>query len=72
MSDAARLGRKLGLQIHAGHGLTYLNVPPIAALTEIGELHIGHSIVARAVLVGMEKAVRDMAETIRAARSGRV
>jgi pyridoxine 5-phosphate synthase len=47
-------------------------VAPIAALTEISELHIGHSIVARAMLVGMEKAVRDMAETIRAARSGRV
>ena len=72
VTDAARLGRKLGLDIHAGHGLTYLNVAPIAALTEISELHIGHSIVARALLVGMEKAVRDMAETIRAARSGRV
>ena len=72
VTDAARLGRKLGLQIHAGHGLTYLNVAQIAALSEIGELHIGHSIVARALLVGMERAVRDMAETIRAARSGRV
>ncbi len=69
MTDAARLGRKLGLQIHAGHGLTYLNVGPIAALTEISELHIGHSIVARALLVGMERAVRDMADAIRAARS---
>jgi pyridoxine 5-phosphate synthase len=72
ITDAARLGRKLGLRIHAGHGLTYLNVAPIAALTEIGELHIGHSIVARALLVGMERAVRDMNDAIRAARSGRV
>jgi pyridoxine 5-phosphate synthase len=70
--DAARLGRKLGLQVHAGHGLTYLNVGPIAAQAEITELHIGHSIVARALLVGMRKAVSDMAERIRAARAGRV
>jgi len=70
--DAARLGRKLGLQVHAGHGLTYLNVAPVAAVGEIGELCIGHSIVARALLVGMERAVRDMAESLRAARSGRV
>ncbi len=72
ITDAARLGRKLGLHIHAGHGLTYLNVAPIAALTEVSELHIGHSIVARALLVGMERAVRDMADAIRAARAGRV
>ena len=69
LTDAARLGRKLGLQINAGNALTYLNVGPIAALSEISELHIGHSIVARALLVGMEKAVRDMAEAIRSARS---
>ena len=69
VTDTARLGRKLSLQVHAGHGLTYLNVGPIAALTEISELHIGHSIVARALLVGMERAVRDMADAIRAARS---
>jgi pyridoxine 5-phosphate synthase len=59
--DAARLGTKLGLQVHAGHGLTYENVGPLAAIPEISELNIGHSIVARAVLVGMERAVREMA-----------
>jgi pyridoxine 5-phosphate synthase len=72
VTDAARLARKLGLRVHAGHGLTYLNVAPVAALTEISEVSIGHSIVARALLVGMEKAVRDMVERLRAARSGRV
>jgi pyridoxine 5-phosphate synthase len=59
-NDAARLGRKLGLQVHAGHGLTYANVLPVAALPEMSELNIGHNIVARAMLVGMERAVREM------------
>jgi pyridoxine 5-phosphate synthase len=70
--DAARLGRKLGLRVHAGHGLDYLNVAPIAALAEISELCIGHAVVARALLVGMERAVRDMARILRAVRPGRV
>jgi pyridoxine 5-phosphate synthase len=65
--DAARLGRRLGLLVHAGHGLTYQNVTPIAALSELSELNIGHSIVSRAVLVGMERAVREMAELLKAA-----
>jgi pyridoxine 5-phosphate synthase len=63
--DAARLGRRLGLLVHAGHGLTYQNVGAIAAQSEIGELNIGHSIVSRAVLVGMERAVREMVEVMR-------
>jgi pyridoxine 5-phosphate synthase len=63
--DAARLGRKLGLAVHAGHGLTYENVRGVAALSEISELNIGHSIVARAVLVGIERAVREMREAMR-------
>jgi pyridoxine 5-phosphate synthase len=58
--DAARLGRKLGLEVHAGHGLSYRNVRAVAALPEIGELNIGHNVVARALLVGMERAVREM------------
>ncbi len=58
--NAARAGRKLSLRVVAGHGLTYENVHPIAALQEIEELNIGHSIMARAVLVGMERAVREM------------
>jgi pyridoxine 5-phosphate synthase len=70
--DAARFARKLGLQVHGGHALTYLNVAPVAAVGEISELCIGHSIVARALLVGMERAVRDMTALVRAARPGRV
>jgi pyridoxine 5-phosphate synthase len=58
--DTARLARKLGLAVHAGHGLTYANVGAIAAVSEITELNIGHNLVARAVLVGMERAVREM------------
>lgn len=58
--DAAKAGAKLGLKVAAGHGLNYDNVRPVAAIEEIEELNIGHSIVARAVMVGMERAVRDM------------
>lgn len=66
---AAELGRELGLDVHAGHGLTYENVTPVAAIATIEELNIGHSIVSRAVLVGMERAVREMKELIHSARS---
>jgi len=65
VADAARLGRKLGMQVHAGHGLTYQNVRAVAALPEISELNIGHNIVARAMLVGMQRAVAEMAEAMR-------
>ena len=60
----ARLGRELGLAVHAGHGLTYENVIPVAALPEIEEVNIGHSIVSRAVLVGLERAVREMVQLL--------
>ena len=70
--DAVRLARKLGFEVHAGHGLSYANVEPIAAQSEIAEIEIGHAIVARAMLVGMERAVREMTEILRAARAGRV
>jgi pyridoxine 5-phosphate synthase len=66
---ASVLGRELGLAVHAGHGLTYDNVTPVAAIPEIEELNIGHSIVSRAVFVGMESAVREMATILREARS---
>lgn len=65
--DAVEHGRSLGLSVHAGHGLTYENVVPVAALPGIEEANIGHSIVSRAVLVGMERAVREMKEIIDAA-----
>lgn len=66
---AAALGRSLGLDVHAGHGLTYENVAGVARITEIEELNIGHSIVSRALFVGMESAVREMQELIWRARS---
>lgn len=66
---AAHFGRAAGLAIHAGHGLTYENVTPVAAISEIEELNIGHSVVSRAIFVGMERAVRDMAQLIQATRS---
>lgn len=68
LSEAARLGSELGLAVHAGHGLTYHNVTPVAAIGGCEELNIGHSIVSRAVLVGMERAVREMKELCLAAR----
>ena len=66
--EAARLGRDLGLKVAAGHGLNYQNVAAVAAIPEVEELNIGHSIVARAAFVGMERAVREMLQLIREAR----
>lgn len=57
---AAQEARRIKLEVLAGHGLNYVNVRPIAAIPEIVELNIGHSIIARAVLVGMDRAVREM------------
>ena len=58
----------MGLFVHAGHGLTYRNVVPVAAIPEIEELNIGHSIVSRAVMVGMPAAVGEMVHLVRGAR----
>jgi pyridoxine 5-phosphate synthase len=69
LAEAAALGRRLGVAVHAGHGLTYENVGPVAAISDIEELNIGHSIVSRALFTGMERAVRDMAELVRRART---
>ncbi len=65
---AARQARQLGLHVHMGHGLNYHNVQAVAAIPEVEELNIGHSIVSRAVLVGMERAVRDMKEALQGTR----
>ena len=65
---AAELAQSLGLEVHGGHGLNYENVIPIAAIPEIVELNIGHSIIARAVIVGIEQAVREMKELLEKAR----
>lgn len=63
--DAAKTATRLGMGCAAGHGLNYDNVRPVARVAEIDELNIGHAIVARAVLVGFEKAVREMVEILR-------
>ena len=69
LRDSARHGADLGLAVHAGHGLTVRNVAPVAAIPEIEELNIGHSIVSRAVFVGLDRAVKEMREAMNAARS---
>jgi pyridoxine 5-phosphate synthase len=70
LGRAASLGREIGLAVHAGHGLTYENVSAVAAIPEIEELNIGHSVVSRAVFVGMERAVREMLQIVMEARRG--
>lgn len=60
ITDAATAAAHLGLHVHAGHGLDYHNVTPILAVPHLEELNIGHAIVARAVFVGLDRAVRDM------------
>jgi pyridoxine 5-phosphate synthase len=69
LRDSARCGADLGLAVHAGHGLTLANVGLVAEIPEIEELNIGHSIISRAVFVGLDRAVKEMREAMRAARS---
>ena len=65
---AARAAAAIGLEVHAGHGLHYHNVAPVAAIPEIVELNIGHAIIARAVFDGLANAVREMKALMTAAR----
>jgi pyridoxine 5-phosphate synthase len=60
LTAAAELAHRLGLEVHAGHGLNYDNVLPVARIPHMVELNIGHSIIARAVIVGIQQAVREM------------
>jgi pyridoxine 5-phosphate synthase len=69
LRDSARRAADLGIAVHAGHGLTVTNVAPVAAIPEIEELNIGHSIISRAIFIGLERAVKEMHEAMRAARS---
>ena len=69
LRESARRASELGLAVHAGHGLTVSNVGPVAAIPEIEELNIGHSIISRAVFVGLDRAVKEMREAMSAARS---
>lgn len=69
VASAASFAHRLGLEVHGGHGLNCDNVLPVARLPEMVELNIGHSIIARAIMVGMERAVREMKELLNRARS---
>jgi pyridoxine 5-phosphate synthase len=64
LKTASRQIRQAGMTLHAGHGLTYQNVCPVAQIEDMHEFNIGHSIIARAIMVGMEKAVRQMKELV--------
>jgi len=65
IENGIKLAQKLGLGVNAGHGLNYANIKRITSIKGIEEYNIGHSIISRAVMVGLEKAVRDMAELVR-------
>jgi pyridoxine 5-phosphate synthase len=69
LQDATLLAAHKGLEVHAGHGLNYHNVTPVAAIEGISELNIGHAIVSHALIVGLPTAVREMKQLIRDARS---
>jgi len=64
LAEAGRLVRQAGLALHAGHGLNEINTPDVALIPEMAELNIGHSLVSKAVFVGLERAVRDMKDVI--------
>jgi pyridoxine 5-phosphate synthase len=65
LAEAAVLGQELGLQVNAGHGINYRNLAELFTIPHLVELNIGHSIVARALAVGLETAVREMAELMK-------
>jgi len=65
IDTAIKLARKVGMGVNAGHGLNYVNIKALAAIGGIEEFNIGHSIMARAILVGLDRAVRDMVELIK-------
>ncbi len=65
IDTAIKLAAKVGLGVNAGHGLNYVNIKPVAAIGGIEEYNIGHSIISRAVLVGLDRAVRDMVDLIK-------
>jgi len=68
LTEGIKYAHSLGLKVNAGHGLNYFNVKPIAAITEIIELNIGHAIIARAAIDGLDKAIRDMKSLMLEAR----
>jgi pyridoxine 5-phosphate synthase len=68
LREASRLGAELGLAVHAGHGLTHVNLGPVSAIPEIEELNIGHSIISRAIFLGLAAAVTQVRHAMDAAR----
>ena len=60
LEEGTKLAKKLGLEVNAGHGLTYHNIQPLTSIRDIVEFNVGHSIISRAVLVGLERAVQEM------------
>ena len=72
LREAATLAAQYGLHVAAGHGLTYRNVGAVAEISEITEFNIGHNIVARSIFIGLERAVAEMREAIRAGAGGTV
>ncbi len=69
LRDMAALGHDLGLEVHAGHGITYDTVAPIAAFAQVMELNIGHFLIGEAIFVGLEAAIAEMRRRMDAARS---
>jgi len=70
LAEGARLAHSLGLEVHAGHGLTYDTVQPVAAFPEVMELNIGHFLIGEAIFVGLEAAIAGMRQQMDAARAG--
>ena len=69
LAEGARLARSLGLEVHAGHGLTYDTVGPVAAFPEVRELNIGHFLIGEAIFVGLKKAIAEMRRQMDAAQA---
>lgn len=69
LAHAARMGNELGLEMHAGHGLTFANVGPIAAIAELHELNIGHFLVGEAIFLGIKETIAQMRKRMNAARA---
>jgi pyridoxine 5-phosphate synthase len=68
LRDAAGLAASLGLAVHAGHGLTVANVGPVAAIREVEEVNIGHSLVSRAIFIGLPAAINEMRDAMKKGR----
>jgi pyridoxine 5-phosphate synthase len=68
LAKAASIGAAMGYQVYAGHGLTATNVGPVASIREVEELNIGHALISRAVLLGLDGAVREMLAAMTSAR----